>query len=222
MSKYLFILLTITLLSAGNATGQESKEKRQRVKIETEFGDMIFELYNETPQHRDNFLTLTREGAYDGTIFHRVISGFMMQGGDLASKDAPKEKQLGYSCFETTVPAEINQKFIHKKGALAAARQADEFNPQRESSGCQFYVVQGYKMNQAQVDAAVQNSQFAYTEQHKAWYKARGGSAFLDGYYTVFGEIVEGLEVIDLVCAMKMVADRPVEDITMKVSVLED
>jgi len=202
--------------------GQKSDDVRPKVKIETEFGDMIFELYNETPKHRDNFLTLAREGSYDGTLFHRVIAGFMMQGGDLASKSAKAEEALGYSCFDTTIEAEINPKFIHKKGALAAARQPDDYNPKKASSGCQFYIVQGYRMTDAQIDAQMAQSGFAYTEQQRAWYKIRGGAAFLDGEYTIFGEIVEGLEVIDLICVMKRKSDRPVEDVAMKVSIIED
>jgi len=222
MKKQLLILFVFSTLVAMNLIGQNADDVRPRVKIETDFGDMIFELYNETPKHRDNFLTLAREGSYDGTIFHRVIAGFMMQGGDLASKNAKPDEALGYSCFDETVDAEINLKFIHKKGALAAARQADEYNPQRVSSGCQFYIVQGYKMTDAQIDAQMKQTGITYTEQQRAWYKIRGGSAILDGFYTIFGEIVEGLEVIDLICVMKRKSDRPIEDIKMKVTVLED
>jgi len=163
-----------------------------KVKISTEFGDMIVELYDDTPIHRDNFINNVKSGVYDGTLFHRVMNYFMMQGGDPNSKGAPMTQGLGVdSC--PTIPAEIRPNRFHKKGALAAARLPDNTNPERNSSGCQFFIVHGFAHNDNQLLSTGKN----LTPVQKAWYKVRGGYPFLDNDYTVFGEVVEGLDVIE-------------------------
>lgn len=190
-------------------------------EIETPYGNMTIRLYNNTPQHRDNFVKLANEGFYDDLLFHRVIKGFMIQGGDPDSKGAPIEKQLGQGGPGYTVPAEIKPGNWHFKGALAAARLGDQMNPQRNSSGSQFYVVHG--------NGPVQDAQLAgfdsrnsYSEAAKAQYREVGGTPGLDAMYTVFGMVVDGMEVIDAIAeAETQPGDRPVEDVKMKVRILE-
>lgn len=227
VSKISLFFVVVLLFSSFNP------EQVAKVKISTDFGDMTVKLYNETPAHRDNFLKLASSGAYDGTLFHRVIAGFMMQGGDLASKGATATTPLGYGCNDVTLPAEINPKFYHKKGALAAARTPDSANPEKRSSTCQFYVVQGYRYTDAQLDGmetppkeGISDKEKAAhniaSEQKRTYYKVNGGTPFLDNQYTVFGEVIDGLEVIDLVCGMRTNAsNRPFADVAMKVTVLE-
>ena len=195
-------------------------EGDRKAKISTEFGDMVIRLYDDTPLHKANFIRNVESGLYNNTLFHRVIPYFMMQGGDPNSIGAPMEKGLGVdSCPQ--VEAEIRPRYFHKKGALAAARLPDNMNPSRASSGCQFFVVQGYKHN----DSQLLNSGKNLTPMQKAWYKVRGGYPFLDNDYTIFGEVVEGLEVIDLIGNMETHQagankDRPLEDIKMTVTML--
>jgi len=181
--------------------------------INTEYGDMKGVLYNETPQHRDNFVKLIKSGFYNGLLFHRVIQGFMIQGGDPTSKNAKPGQQLGGGDPGYTIPAEFNPAFIHKKGALSAARTADQVNPKKASSGSQFYIVQGKKQNPATLGAN-------YTEEQKKVYSTIGGTPFLDGNYTVFGEITEGFDVIDKIAAVqKDQNDRPLKDIKMTITI---
>ena len=186
------------------------------VLISTNYGEIKIKLYNETPKHRDNFIKLATKGFYDGTVFHRIIKGFMVQGGDPNSKDASPEQALGMGGPGYTIPAELNSKCFHKKGALAAARLGDEINPKKESSGSQFYIVQGKKYAQADMVGMGITS----PEAIKA-YTTVGGTPFLDGNYTVFGEVVEGLDVVDKIAAVKTGKnDRPVEDIKITVKVI--
>ena len=198
--------------------------KQIKVKISTPQGDMIAILYNETPKHRDNFLKLVDKKYYDGTLFHRCIDGFMIQGGDPNSKGAGPDVRLGMGGPGYTVPAEFNASLIHKKGALAAARTGGPSNPNRESSGSQFYIVQGQVMNDAgiaQVEAMVAGKMkgFKYTEEQKKLYKTIGGTAQLDMDYTVFGEVISGLEVIDKIAKQKTKpGDRPIVDVPMTVT----
>jgi peptidyl-prolyl cis-trans isomerase B (cyclophilin B) len=211
------MLFSLSMLSA-----QANAEKRQRAKITTLFGDMIVELYNDTPIHRDNFIKYVKKGWFDGTLFHRVIPGFMAQGGDPNSVGAPPEQVLG-SDRCTKLPAEIRRNHYHKKGALASARLPDAINAERQSSGCQFFLVQGYRFNDRQLDA-MENEHFKFDDVARAYYKTIGGAAHLDMQYTIFGEIVEGLEIVDLICAMpcgKNVKDRPNTDIVMKVELID-
>jgi len=196
-------------------------QQKTKVQISTEFGDMIVELHNDTPFHRDNFIKNAQNGWYDGTIFHRVIPFFMIQGGDPNSINATADQALGMDRCQK-ISAEIKPHYFHKKGALAAARLPDASNPERLSSGCQFFIVQGYKHTADQLS----NLGKTIPPKQQAWYKALGGSAFLDGDYTIFGQVVEGLEVLDLISAMPThpngnVKDRPVEDVKMTVKVIQ-
>jgi cyclophilin family peptidyl-prolyl cis-trans isomerase len=198
-----------------------------KVRVKTTLGDMIVLLYDETPLHKANFLKLVNEKYYDGLLFHRCIKGFMIQGGDPDSKGAPANKQLGMGGPGYTVPAEFNHKLIHKKGALAAARQGGPGNPKKASSGSQFYIVQGATMNDMQISQTQQyvqraDSNFVYTDAQKEIYKTIGGTAQLDMDYTVFGEVIEGLNIIDLIAAQPTKpGDRPISDIVMSMEVIK-
>lgn len=249
-------------------------QKETFVLIETDKGDIKVKLYNDTPLHRDNFVKLVKEGMLDGTLFHRVIKDFMIQGGDPDSKNAPADRQLGAGDVGYTVPAEfVYPVHFHKKGALAAARQGDQVNPEKASSGCQFYLVTGkvysepqmlgmeqqinngrlnatfnrlaqkhtkeiYKMRKANDEDGLYDLQerlfaeaqaevdslppFRFTPEQVRAYTTVGGTPHLDNEYTVFGEIVEGLEVLDIIQQVKTNrADRPIEDIKMKVSLID-
>lgn len=197
-------------------------EKEYLVKIETNYGDMVVKLYNETPLHRDNFLKLVKDGTYDGLLFHRVIKNFMIQGGDPNSKDAKPGQMLGDGTLGYTIPAEFNPKFYHKKGALAAARQGDLVNPQKESSSCQFYIVQGDKWPAEKLQMVEQRYGKKFTKEQADVYAKVGGTPFLDGDYTVFGEVVEGLDVVDKIAAVVCGAmDRPVQDVKFKMTIVE-
>ena len=275
-NKLLIIAVLAVVLAACGAGSKKSNdmEKRTQVKIETTMGNIVVELYNETPKHRDNFIKLAKEGVYDSTLFHRVIKAFMIQAGDPDSKTANDTAQLGGGDVGYTVPAEFVPKFFHKKGALAAARMGDDVNPERASSGCQFYIVTGrkfreaqlldmagqknnnrideifnelarkhmkeiYKMRKANDEAgllALQDSleaqataqykeeePFMFTPEQIAAYTTIGGAPHLDGAYTVFGQVVEGMETVEKIEVTKTGrADRPVENVRiLKATVIE-
>jgi cyclophilin family peptidyl-prolyl cis-trans isomerase len=271
------IIITLAILFMAQAGGEAQKSKETIVLIETTMGNMKVKLYNETPHHRDNFIKLVNEKYYDGVLFHRVIKDFMIQTGDPNSKNAPKGANLGSGGPKYTIPAEFNTKLIHKKGALAAARTGDNVNPKKESSGSQFYIVQGKVANDAELNsieanynnnlkmqrmrdyltapenAALKNEfmkfqqehnnakldslqkivsdavekkfknegYLKYTEEQIKEYKTVGGTPFLDMNYTVFGEVIEGMDLIDKIAAVKTLpGDRPENDIkiiTMKI-----
>ncbi len=196
------------------------------VKINTKFGDMVVRLYDETPKHRDNFLKLAGEKFYDGLLFHRCIPSFMIQGGDPNSRGASMNQMLGSGGPGYTVPAEFNAALIHKKGALCAARQGDQVNPAKASSGSQFYIASGQpwtEMQLAQIESNIALSMpgFKYTDEQKKIYQTVGGTAQLDMNYTVFGEVIQGLNIIDSVLALPTQRDRPLSDVTMKVEILK-
>lgn len=240
-----------------------------KVVMHTTFGDITLKLYNETPKHRDNFLKLVNDGTYNGLLFHRVIKEFMVQGGDVTSKDAPMNKQLGAGDLGYTVPAEfVYPKYFHKKGALCAARTGDEVNPEKASSASQFYIVTGKKYSDSelkqmekQLENRLKQSIFArlqaenkskimelyrsgdkaelailrdtligkteleaekrkdeakLTEEQKEIYKTVGGVPFLDNQYTVYGEVVDGIEVVEKIEKSKTNRqDRPTENISI-------
>lgn len=244
--------------------------KETQVMMRTSLGTIKLKLYNETPQHRDNFIKLAKEGQYNGLLFHRVIKDFMIQGGDVTSKDAPMNKQLGAGDLGYTVPAEfVYPKYFHKKGALAAARTSDEVNPERASSASQFYIVTGkvysdaelsqmekqkegrlkqsifarlQKENAIKIKAAYQSGDKAelavirdtligkteleakkrkeetkLTAEQREAYKTIGGVPFLDNEYTVYGEVVEGLDVIETIQGTKTNnQDRPLENVVIE------
>lgn len=192
------------------------------ILIETKFGDMKIRLYDETPVHRDNFIKLAEEGFYDSTLFHRVMDGFMIQGGDPESKDAAPGITLGMGGPDYTIPAEFNPELLHYKGVLATARQADVFNPEKESNGSQFYIVHGGQVTDAMLTRYQQRKGIKYTKEQRSKYKKLGGTPQLDMEYTVFGEVVEGLEVIDKIAAAKVdKRNRPFEDIKMTVKAVK-
>ena len=276
-TNQLIIIAVITVMFAACGAGSKKSndmEKRTQVKIETTMGDIIVELYNETPKHRDNFIKLAKEGMYDSTLFHRVIRQFMIQAGDPESKTANDTAMLGGGDVGYTIPAEFVPKYFHKKGALAAARMGDDVNPNRESSGCQFYIVTGRKFREAQLlDMAGQKNNarvdeifnelarkhmkeiyklrkagdneallelqdsleaqayaqykeeepFMFTPEQLAAYSTIGGAPHLDGAYTVFGQVVSGIETVEKIEGTKTgKADRPVENVRiLKMSVVE-
>lgn len=252
-----------------------AQEPRHKVLIETDSGNITIELYNETPLHRDNFMKLAREGFYDGTTFHRVIDAFMIQGGDPNSKNEGATN-LGGGGPGYTIPAEIHPHLYHKKGALCAARQGDNVNPDRASSGSQFYIVQGRKFNdsllnefEARINVSIQQQlirafylapenkeylerltaaqkernmqalqqisdevepiieasfpekEFHYTPEQRKTYSTLGGTPHLDMQYTVFGEVIAGLEVVDKIASVPKNGEKPVKPMRMKVSVIE-
>lgn len=270
-NKILLICLAFIALTACNAGSKRQtnhhmeNEKRTLVKLETTMGNITVALYNETPKHRDNFIKLVKEGVYDSTLFHRVIKQFMIQAGDPDSKNASDTAMLGSGDVDYTIPAEFNPKFFHKKGVLAAARQGDDVNPEKASSGCQFYIVTGrkftepqllgmenkineqreealfdslarqhmkeiYKMRKAGDNAGLlelqdtleaqareladKEEKFRFTPEQIKAYSTIGGAPHLDGSYTVFGEVTEGMEVVDNIeIAKTNRADRPIENI---------
>jgi len=198
-------------------------QKEQLVKISTDYGDMVIKLYNETPKHRDNFIKLAKEGFYDGTIFHRVIKDFMIQGGDPQSKNPVPGAMYGNGGPGYTIPAEFNKNLYHKKGALAAAREGDQVNPTKASSGSQFYIVQGKTYTNTELNTIGQRMGIIFPQDHKQVYETLGGTPFLDMNYTVFGEVIMGLDVIDKIAAVQTLpGDRPAKDVKMTVSLVEE
>lgn len=277
-NKILIICLALMALTACSAGSKKQSsnmenEKRTRVKLETTLGNITVALYNETPKHRDNFIKLVKEGVYDSTLFHRVIKQFMIQAGDPDSKNASDTAMLGNGDVGYTIPAEFNPKFFHKKGVLAAARQGDDVNPEKASSGCQFYIVTGrkftepqllgmenkineqreevifdslahqhmkeiYKMRKAGDNAGLlelqdsleaqartladKEEKFRFTPEQVKAYSTVGGAPHLDGSYTVFGEVVEGMDVVEKIETAKTNrADRPLTNIRILKASLE-
>lgn len=278
-SRFLIICIIIAAItSCGASTKNNSKnmssENQTIVKFETNVGDFTVALYNETPKHKENFIKLVKEGMYDSTLFHRVIKQFMVQAGDPKSKNASDTATLGAGDVGYNIPAEFNNELFHKKGALAAARQGDEVNPEKASSGCQFYIVTGrkftepklldmenqineqreenifnslaqkhmkeiYKMRKAgdnegllelqdtlesQASAmAMEEGPFKFTKKQIDAYTTIGGTPHLDGAYTVFGEVIEGMDTIENIENSKTGrADRPTNDIRiLKATVVE-
>lgn len=193
-------------------------EKKYYAIIETDFGTMKAELYNSTPLHRDNFIKLAKDDFYDGLLFHRVMNGFMIQGGDPDSRNAPAGQQLGMGGPGYTIPAEIGAP--HYKGTLAAARTGGPSNPEKRSSGSQFYIVQGTPQSSNSLQGIGQQKGITYNEAQIAKYEELGGTPMLDMDYTVFGELVEGWDVIDKIAAVQTDPnDRPVKDVKMTVRI---
>ncbi len=216
MKKIIYFIFLATLLLTACKSGGS---KESIVVIETEMGNMKVKLYDSTPKHKENFLKLAKEGYYNDLLFHRVIPKFMLQGGDPQSKNAPAGTALGVGGPDYKIPAEIGR--FHFKGALAAARQGNQVNPNRESSGSQFYIVQGQPTDRAQLPMMTQGKNVKYTEEDMKKYETIGGAPFLDGDYTVFGEVIEGLQVIDQISAVQCDGgNRPLKDIKMKLRIL--
>lgn len=220
------VIALFTLVSCGSL--KMGGKKEQKVLITTTEGDIKLKLYNETPLHRDNFRKLVKSKFYDGLLFHRVIDEFMIQGGDPESKAAEAGMVLGNGDVGYRIPAEFRTpNLYHKKGALAAARTGDNVNPEKESSGCQFYIVVGKTFNDQQLDAMQRdktaryarlgdgdNLRYLFSEEARNNYKTIGGTPHLDGNYTVFGEVLEGLEIVEKISKVDTDrADRPLEDV---------
>ena len=220
--KKIVLTYTLCLLLSVTLTAQKKKKdkdavlpkvvnKEHVVLISTSLGDMKVKLYDSTPKHRDNFLKLAQENFYDSLLFHRVIPNFMIQGGDPLSKNAAPGVPLGSGDNGYTIPAEFVDSLFHKKGALCAARTE---NPEKASSGCQFYIVQGQVLTNEQVTMMEQQRGIILSEKQKQLYTTVGGSPWLDKGYTVFGEVIEGLDVIDKIAAVKTApGDRPLQDV---------
>jgi cyclophilin family peptidyl-prolyl cis-trans isomerase len=269
----IFLLCAAISISSCSFSQNKTGPDGPQVLIKTKYGDMKVVLYNQTPLHRDNFMKLTKEGIFDSLIFHRVIKGFMVQGGDPQSKRATKDQVLGDGDLNYTVPAEIIPGIIHKKGVIAAARNGDEENPERRSSATQFYLAQGkvyklddvpsieinlnsraaeslfLKMKAEKIDTLMlfqmaknkegydklleklkqkairemDKNPIRLTKQQIETYTTLGGIPHLDGAYTVFGEVLEGMAVIDSIAAQPTGKnDRPLENIRMKIEVIKE
>jgi cyclophilin family peptidyl-prolyl cis-trans isomerase len=203
----------VILLSALLACTTLAYAQKTKVKIVTTEGDIELVLYDKTPQHRDNMVKLIKDKFYDSTLFHRVIPGFMIQGGDPDSKTAAAGQRLGGGDIGYRIPAEINDEYYHHRGALAAAR---DNNPEKASSGCQFYIVTGKKFTDAELDNFAQRSGRTLTPAQREVYKTEGGALHLDGNYTVFGAVTKGMDVAEKIAnAARDGADRPQTDIRM-------
>ncbi len=270
-----FSILSLLILSIFTLSCKESAKlgvENRIVQIDTEYGAIKIRLYDETPAHRDNFIKLAHNRFFDGTIFHRVIDGFMIQGGDPDSKNAEPNKTLGEGGPGYNIPAEFNANLFHKKGVLAAARKGDKTNPDKKSSGSQFYIVQGkvyetkaleqmaitinekrthatfeierdnYKAEltklkkagdiekfnskveemKQKVDSISKTQKFILTDAMKEAYTTVGGTPHLDGIYTVYGEVIEGLEIVDKIALEETdEKKRPLKDIKMKVTIIQ-
>ncbi len=270
MKKLIYVALAFVMISCGNKL--RLGQKNRMVEIDTKYGAIKVRLYDETPLHRDNFVKLSHDKFFDGTIFHRVIDGFMIQGGDPDSKNAEPGQQLGEGGPGYKIPAEFNPKLFHKRGVIAAAREGDAVNPKKESAGSQFYIAQGrvytknelnmlqsrlnnrlksdifmkvnkrydkklrelqqavkieemnklMKKMEEQVDSIYQQQKIVFSPEQIKAYTTVGGIPHLDGNYTVFGEVIEGENLIDSIAKVKRDAnDRPLEDIKMTVKVLK-
>jgi cyclophilin family peptidyl-prolyl cis-trans isomerase len=191
------------------------------IEMETSMGTMIILLYSSTPNHRDNFIKLAEEGFYDDLLFHRVINGFMVQGGDPSSRNASTNGRLGNGGPGYQIPAEFVDSLVHVKGALAAARQPDNVNPQLKSSGSQFYIVHGTSVSPKQLDQFEKRTGVKYTEAQRKKYYGMGGTPQLDRNYVVYGQVIYGMEVIDKIAATAVKGTRPKTDLKMKVSVIK-
>ncbi len=205
-------LILSTFIILISFSGFAKKNKNKFVEIETSMGIIKVEVYADVPQHAANFLKLANEGFYDSLLFHRIIPSFMIQGGDPDSKNAVMGQMLGNGDVGYKVPAEFMlPKYYHKKGALAAAR---DNNPEKASSGCQFYIVVGKQFTDNDLDMMENRGGFKYSEQARTEYKTIGGTPHLDGAYTVYGQVVKGQEVVDAISnAPRNPSDRPNENI---------
>jgi len=219
-------LFAICLLLAGLLTSvhSQAQDVETLVQIDTDMGKIKVKLFNDTPLHRDNFIKNVKEKRYDGLLFHRVIKQFMIQGGDIDSKDAPIEKHLGDGDPGYTIPAEIvYPKYFHKRGMLCAARTSDEENPERASSGTQFYIVTGKFYTEMELDKMEKSDNKTFTPEERQAYMLEGGAPHLDNKYTVFGEVVKGMKVVDKIQFVETnEEDRPLKNIKIKTMTIVD
>ena len=223
MTKRILVFLIGILLAQVSIAQKEvtvkKKDRKKDVLLQTNMGDIAIRLSDSTPLHRDNFLKLVKEGFYDSVLFHRVIKNFMIQSGDPNSKNAPAGQPLGNGSPGYTIPAEFRTTLFHKKGIIAAARQGDDVNPMKESSGSQFYITQGKVFTDAGLDSVetVRLNGRKIPPGQREVYKTIGGTPHLDQNYTVFGEVVKGLDVVDKIAVVEtskgVDRDRPVQDV---------
>ena len=214
-------LLLIGLLSSLHLQAQEVETL---VLIDTDMGKIKVKLFNDTPQHRDNFIKNVKEKRYDGLLFHRVIKQFMVQGGDINSKDAPIEQHLGDGDPGYTIPAEIvYPKYFHKRGMLCAARTSDDENPERASSGSQFYIVTGKFYTEMELDKMEEKDNKTFTPEQREAYMLEGGAPHLDWTYTIFGEVIKGMKGVDKIQFVETNEDdRPLKNIKIKTMTIVD
>ena len=214
--------LFIILFFFNNISMMSQINDNADVLIETTYGNIKINLYDETPFHKENFLKLVSEKLYDDQIFHRVINNFMIQAGDPKSKNAKPGQPLGYGDLGYTIPAEFNKDLFHKKGALAAARQPDNVNPSKESSASQFYIVHGKVYSPKELDLMEQRGiHIKFTEEQRKIYTTVGGTPHLNYSYTVFGEVIEGIDIVDKIASVKTdKRDRPLNDIKLKIKII--
>lgn len=219
-------LFAICLFLAGILTNvhSQAQDVETLVQIDTDMGKIKVKLFNDTPQHRDNFVKNVKEKRYDGLLFHRVIKQFMIQGGDIDSKDAPMDKHLGDGDPGYTIPAEIvYPKYFHKRGMLCAARTSDDENPERASSGTQFYIVTGKFYTEMELDKMEKNDNKTFTPEERQAYMLEGGAPHLDNKYTIFGEVVKGMKVVDKIQFVETNEDdRPLKNIKIKTMTIVD
>lgn len=221
MKKLYFLAFFLFAAFLGNSQvlvkQQKESYKGTRVEMVTNYGRIVLLLYDETPLHRDNFIKLATNRVFDGLLFHRVIEKFMIQGGDPTSKGAEPGKMLGDGTLGYNIPAEFRPELFHKRGALCAAREGDMVNPKKESSASQFYIVQGRVWNTEELDNLQKRKKREIPAEQRDVYTTLGGTPFLDGEYTVFGEVIEGMEVVDKIAAVKCDKnDRPLEDVRIE------
>jgi cyclophilin family peptidyl-prolyl cis-trans isomerase len=222
MMKNLKHLFCVSILISLSALAFSQAKKNAMVEIKTEYGTIVMKLYDETPLHRDNFLKLTSDSFFNGTLFHRVIKNFVIQGGDPDSRNAKPDVELGNGGPGYDIPAEFNPALYHKRGAVGAARESDSINPEKKSSGSQFYIAVGKVFTDVKLDSLEKKYNKKFTPQQREVYKTIGGTPHLDGRYTVFGEVIEGMDVVDkisIVATNKQ--DRPVKDIKMTVRIVK-
>jgi len=217
--SFFFLVLISAIVFAQKEIKIKKKDRKKNIELVTSYGNIILRLSDSTPLHRDNFIRLVKTGYYDSVLFHRVIKSFMIQSGDPNSKHAEPGQPLGNGGPEYTVPAEFRVTLFHHKGVLAAARSGDDVNPQKASSGSQFYIVQGKKFSDAGLDSVETfrlKGRKIPVEQREV-YKTIGGTPHLDQNYTVFGEVVSGLDIADKIAdtptSKAEDRDRPLEDI---------
>jgi peptidylprolyl isomerase/peptidyl-prolyl cis-trans isomerase B (cyclophilin B) len=215
MRTYFTVLLMISCFIVFTGYSQEAAKI---VEIHTDEGKIKVKLYNDTPLHRDNFLKHVAEHRYNDLLFHRVIKHFMIQAGDVTSKNASPDQRLGDGDLGYTIPAEIvYPKYFHKKGMLCAARTGDDINPERASSATQFYIVTGKFFTEIELDRMQQAQGIIFTPEQRHAYMEEGGTPHLDGKYTVFGEVVSGMKVVDKIqMADTNESDRPLKDVRIK------
>lgn len=192
------LAMLLILVFALSLPGLRAQDTETLVLIQTDMGKIKVKLFNDTPLHRDNFIKNVEEKRYDGLLFHRVIKQFMIQGGDITSKDAPMDKKLGDGDLGYTIPAEfVYPKYFHKQGMLCAARTPDDENPEKASSATQFYFVTGKFFTSMELDKMEKEKGISFTPEQREAYMLEGGTPHLDGNYTVFGQVISGQKVVD-------------------------